>query len=123
GGCSSGVHVWDARTWQAVGTLNGGSGPVTAVAFSPDGSFIVGGDEDGTARVWLTPGNAELVLGAPQIQITTGENRVVTASVEIVNAGVASARATTLVASVAGAPHASTQVVPLDPGVRTQVSV
>ncbi|KAI9713152.1 MAG: hypothetical protein M1820_001137 [Bogoriella megaspora] len=41
------------ETWSAaLGTLEGHSGPVTAVAFAPDGKRLISSSEDRTIRVW-----------------------------------------------------------------------
>ena len=44
--------VYDMTTHREVALLTGNMGPVSGVAFSPDGSIIVSGNEDGTAWVW-----------------------------------------------------------------------
>jgi WD40 repeat protein/class 3 adenylate cyclase len=44
--------VWDARTGEAVATLEGHEGAVTDVEFSPDGSRLATTGRDGTVRFW-----------------------------------------------------------------------
>lgn len=56
-----------ARLWSADGAsepviLGRHEGPVTAAAFSPDGTRIVTASEDGTARVWSGDGSGELLV-------------------------------------------------------------
>ncbi|KAF8152625.1 WD40-repeat-containing domain protein, partial [Crassisporium funariophilum] len=47
------IRVWDARTGDTVaGPLEGHTGSVMSVAFSPDGTHIVSGSYDATIRVW-----------------------------------------------------------------------
>jgi WD40 repeat protein len=43
--------------------LMGHAGPISAVAFSPDGSKIVTASEDGTARVWWSESKEPRILG------------------------------------------------------------
>jgi WD40 repeat protein len=46
------VKLWDAKTGKEIRTLNGHSGEVVSVAFSPDGKRIVSGSRDTTLKVW-----------------------------------------------------------------------
>jgi WD40 repeat protein/serine/threonine protein kinase len=52
--------VWDLRTGDRLGELVGHTGPVLAVAFSPDGRRAVTASRDKTARIWDVE-NARLV--------------------------------------------------------------
>jgi WD40 repeat protein len=46
------VRLWDAATGAPLQTLEGHSGPVSSVAFSPDGTQVVSGSHDMTVRLW-----------------------------------------------------------------------
>src|SRR5262249_756775 len=48
--CTAGV--WEADTGKEVVLLKGHQGPVSSVAFSPDGKRIVTASFDRTARIW-----------------------------------------------------------------------
>ncbi|MGI5272403.1 NACHT and WD repeat domain-containing protein [Nonomuraea sp. CA-218870] len=56
-------RVLHAATRTGRGTLTGHTRGVMALAFSPDGSTIVTGSDDGTARLWDTASRRQ--LGAP----------------------------------------------------------
>lgn len=47
-----GMALWDAETGQEILTFEGHTGPVVAVAFSPDGSQLVSGAFDTLAKIW-----------------------------------------------------------------------
>jgi WD40 repeat protein len=44
------ARLWDVMTGKEVRRF---TGPITSVAFSADGKYILTGSEDGTARLWL----------------------------------------------------------------------
>lgn len=44
--------LWDPRSGTRLATLTGPDGPVTAVAFSPDGHTLAGSSTDGTTTLW-----------------------------------------------------------------------
>jgi WD40 repeat protein/DNA-binding SARP family transcriptional activator len=46
------AFVWDTRTGRRLLSLAGITAPVNDIAFSPDGSRIATGDDDGSAVVW-----------------------------------------------------------------------
>jgi WD40 repeat protein len=46
------VNIWNVATGKLEATLEGHTGPVGALAFSPDGKFLVSGSHDNTIRLW-----------------------------------------------------------------------
>ncbi len=46
------VKLWDVKAGRGLGTLQGYSHVICAVSFSPDGSLLVQGDDQGVLRVW-----------------------------------------------------------------------
>ena len=55
--------VWDARTGAELLALTGHTDSVLCAAFSPDGTRIVTGSADGTAKVWSAGS------GAPRFEV------------------------------------------------------
>ncbi|KAJ3330791.1 hypothetical protein HDU76_004871 [Blyttiomyces sp. JEL0837] len=46
------IHVWNAKTNMEIRTLEGHTGPVSAICLSPDGKTIASGSRDHTVRIW-----------------------------------------------------------------------
>lgn len=46
------IHVWSVQTGQLLDRLSGHEGPVSALAFAPNGASLVSGSWDRTARIW-----------------------------------------------------------------------
>jgi WD40 repeat protein len=58
------ARLWDATTGGMIRTFSGHTEDVSAVAFSSDGTRILTGSEDGTARIWeIRPPKALIVAG------------------------------------------------------------
>jgi WD40 repeat protein len=53
--------VWDVKTGAEVLTLKGHTGFVISASWSPDGSRLVTGSEDQTAKVWDAKTGAEVL--------------------------------------------------------------
>ncbi|MFX0056578.1 MAG: WD40 repeat domain-containing protein [Promethearchaeota archaeon] len=60
GGVDRVVKLWDIRTGELLGKLEGHSYPVLALAFSPDGSRLVSGSGDTTLRIWDVSNSTEI---------------------------------------------------------------
>jgi WD40 repeat protein len=52
------IDLWNVRTGARIGSLDGHRGPVTALAFSADGTRLISGGADTTAFVWTVPREA-----------------------------------------------------------------
>lgn len=46
------VHVWSVQTGQLLDQLTGHEGPVSTLAFAPNGGAVVSGSWDHTVRIW-----------------------------------------------------------------------
>ncbi|CAL3973131.1 hypothetical protein PZA11_005450 [Diplocarpon coronariae] len=46
------IHIWDVRTGQLLDRLSGHEGPVSTLAFAPNGGVVVSGSWDHTVRIW-----------------------------------------------------------------------
>lgn len=46
------IHIWSVQTGQLLDRLSGHEGPVSSLAFAPDGSVLVSGSWDHTVRIW-----------------------------------------------------------------------
>ena len=51
-GSAAGLKLWDLATGALVRSFEGSKGPVKAMAYSPDGRFLVSGGSDGVLRLW-----------------------------------------------------------------------
>ena len=64
--------VWDAETGAAVRTLRGHAGPLTGVAYSPDGRRLATAGGDQTVRVWDADTGAEVLVLRGHLDWTRG---------------------------------------------------
>lgn len=46
------VHIWSVQTGQLLDQLAGHEGPVSSLAFAPNGSSLISGSWDRTVRIW-----------------------------------------------------------------------
>jgi periodic tryptophan protein 2 len=46
------IHLWSVQTGQLLDQLAGHEGPVSSLAFTPDGNALVSGSWDNTVRIW-----------------------------------------------------------------------
>ncbi|KXX74157.1 Periodic tryptophan protein 2 [Madurella mycetomatis] len=46
------IHIWSVQTGQLLDRLSGHEGPVSSLAFAPNGGLLVSGSWDRTARIW-----------------------------------------------------------------------
>ena len=46
------IHLWSVQTGALLDQLSGHEGPISTLAFTPDGRFLVSGSWDRTIRIW-----------------------------------------------------------------------
>ncbi len=54
------LRIWDVESGEEVANLEGHSGPVFAVAWSPDGAGIVTGGVDNLVKIWDVEAGVEV---------------------------------------------------------------
>jgi WD40 repeat protein len=73
--CGSGdtsIQLWDVGTGKKIATLDGHSGKVYCVAYSPDGKLLASGDSKNTILLWdlTTKRHIKTIEGIPQCPCT-----------------------------------------------------
>ncbi|KAI1280090.1 periodic tryptophan protein 2 [Xylaria sp. FL0933] len=53
------IHIWSVQTGQLLDQLAGHEGPVSSLAFAPNGNLLVSGSWDRTARLWSIFGRTQ----------------------------------------------------------------
>ncbi|KAI0416730.1 periodic tryptophan protein 2 [Xylaria grammica] len=53
------IHIWSVQTGQLLDQLAGHEGPISSLAFAPNGSLLVSGSWDRTARIWSIFGRTQ----------------------------------------------------------------
>jgi WD40 repeat protein/tRNA A-37 threonylcarbamoyl transferase component Bud32 len=56
------IHLWDTTTPAKIAALRGHEGPVSALAYSPDGQRLASGSADTTIRVWNPAAGQEVAV-------------------------------------------------------------
>src|SRR5262249_10462231 len=55
------THLWAIATGQPIGLpITGHAGPVTSLAFSPDGETLAAGSANGTVHLWDVPTHRQI---------------------------------------------------------------
>ncbi|KAI0876604.1 periodic tryptophan protein 2, partial [Hypoxylon argillaceum] len=53
------IHIWSVQTGQLLDQLAGHEGPISSLAFAPNGGLLVSGSWDRTARLWSIFGRTQ----------------------------------------------------------------
>lgn len=53
------IHIWSVQTGQLLDQLSGHEGPISSLAFTPNGGSLVSGSWDRTARIWSIFGRTQ----------------------------------------------------------------
>ena len=53
------IHIWSVQTGQLLDQLNGHEGPVSSLAFAPNGGSLISGSWDRTVRIWSVFGRTQ----------------------------------------------------------------
>ncbi len=69
------IRLWDASTGRELGSLNGHSGPVRSLAFSPAGTLLATGSADKTVMLWdmAKYGDAPILPPVPELSASTAD--------------------------------------------------
>lgn len=62
-GVRSSIWLWDLPRWERTTTLEGHTGQINALAFSPDGNSLASASDDRTVRVWSLANKQTLWIG------------------------------------------------------------
>ncbi|KAH8805925.1 periodic tryptophan protein-like protein 2 [Xylogone sp. PMI_703] len=53
------IHIWSVQTGQLLDRLSGHEGPVSSLAFAPNGGTLISGSWDHTVRIWSVFGRTQ----------------------------------------------------------------
>jgi WD40 repeat protein len=54
------IKLWDVAQGTLLATLQGHTNQINDMAFSPDGTLLISGDQDGLVRLWSVPGGQKV---------------------------------------------------------------